>query len=116
MGAGAGRRGRRRRSPGPREDRDLEGRVFPWLAQARLRTELARACRATETPLWSPHDLRHRRISLWHRAGHSWAQIGEWAGQRDLATTANRYTHVMVGREVNRAAFLPSGAVAVMPR
>ena len=90
----------------PREDRDLGARVFGWLVQANLRREIARACKATGTPLWSPHDLRHRRISLWHREGHSWAQIGEWAGQRDLATTANRYTHVVIGREIDRGAFL----------
>lgn len=100
----------------PREDRDLEAPVFPWLAQSRLRTEIARACKATGTPLWSPHDLRHRRISLWHREGVSWAQIGEWAGQRDLATTANVYSHVVVGREIDHAAFLPDRAVPVMPR
>jgi integrase len=38
----------------PREDRDMAGRVFPDLTQARLRTDIARACRATGTPLWSP--------------------------------------------------------------
>lgn len=90
----------------PREDRDLGARVFGWLSQANLRREIARGCRATGTPLWSPHDLRHRRISLWHREGESWAQIGEWAGQRDLATTANRYTHVVICREIDRGAFL----------
>jgi integrase len=90
----------------PREDRDLEAPVLPWLRQASLRTEIARACRATGTALWSPHDLRHRRISLWHRGGVSWAQIGEWAGQRDLATTANRYTHVLPGREIDRGALI----------
>ncbi len=91
----------------PREDRDLEAPMLPWLRQANLRREIARGAKATGTPLWSPHDLRHRRISLWHRAGVSWAQIGEWAGQRDLATTANRYTHVVVGREIDHAALLP---------
>jgi integrase len=95
----------------PREDRDLEGRVLPWLRQASLRTEIARAARATGTPLWSPHDLRHRRISLWHRDGVSWAQVGEWAGQRDLATTANRYTHVVVGREVDHEALLAAAVL-----
>jgi integrase len=90
----------------PREDRDLERQVFGWVDQATLRREIARGCKATGTPLWSPHDLRHRRISLWHRAGVSWAQVGEWAGRRDLATTANRYTHVLVGREIDREAVL----------
>lgn len=97
----------------PREDRDLEAPVFGWLKQANLRREIARACKATGTPLWSPHDLRHRRISLLHREGVSWAQIGEWLGQRDLATTANRYTHVIVGREVDYSPFLSSGVAEV---
>jgi hypothetical protein len=34
-------------------------RLLP--AHYRLRTAIGRACRATGTPLWSPHDLRHRR-------------------------------------------------------
>lgn len=95
----------------PREDRDLQAAVLPWLKQANLRREIARACKATGTALWSPHDLRHRRISLWHRDGVSWAQVGEWAGQRDLATTANRYTHVVLGREVDYSPFLSRSAV-----
>ena len=90
----------------PREDRELELPVFAWLNQAALRRAIARGAKATGTPLWSPHGLRRRRISLWHRAGHSWAQIGEWAGQRDLSVTANIYTRVIVGREVNRAPWL----------
>ena len=53
----------------PREDRATTARVFPLVEQARLRAEINRACRATGTPAWSPHDLRHRRISLWHRQG-----------------------------------------------
>jgi hypothetical protein len=39
--------------------------VFPGLTQERLRTAISRACKASGTPTWSPHDLRHRRISLW---------------------------------------------------
>ena len=80
--------------------------MFGWVDQSALRRELARGCKATGTALWSPHDLRHRRISLWHRAGVSWAQVGEWAGQRDLATTASRYTHVIVGREIDHGGLL----------
>ena len=87
----------------PREDRHLEGLVFPGVTQDRLRTDVARACRATGTPAWSPHDLRHRRISLWHRDGVPWANIGERVGQRRLSTTADTYTHVLIGREVDYA-------------
>jgi integrase len=48
----------------PRDDRDLEARLFPGVSSDAMRTAIGRACRATGTPLWSPHDLRYRRISL----------------------------------------------------
>ena len=46
-------------------------------------------------PVFSPHDLRHRRISRLHLRGSPWARIGELVGQRDLAVTANVYSHVI---------------------
>jgi integrase len=64
----------------PREDRDLEATVFGDLTDARLRTAIARACRATGTPLFSPHDVRHRRASLWHLAGVPAVQAAAWLG------------------------------------
>jgi hypothetical protein len=42
-----------------------------------------------------PTILRHRRISLEHLRGVPWARIGEAVGQRNLAVTANTYTHVL---------------------
>lgn len=39
--------------------------------------------------------LRHRRVSLLHLRGTPWARIGEWVGQRNLAMTADIYTHVL---------------------
>jgi len=81
---------------GPREDRDLTARLFPESGADALRTSIAKACKAAGVPLWSPHDLRHRRISLLHLRGVPWARIGEHVGQRNLAVTANTYTHVLV--------------------
>jgi hypothetical protein len=46
-------------------------------------------------PAFSPHDLRHRRISLLHLAGVPWSRIGKHVGQRNLAVTANTYSHVL---------------------
>jgi integrase len=62
-----------------------------------LRTSIAKACKAAGVPLWSPHDLRHRRISLLHLRGVPWARIRR-AGRaaRNLAVTANTYSHVLV--------------------
>jgi integrase len=80
---------------GPREDRDPDARLFASSGADALRTSIAKACRAACVPLFSPHDLRHRRISLLHLRGMPWARIGEQVGQRNLAVTANTYTHVI---------------------
>jgi integrase len=80
---------------GPREDRDPDARLFALSGADALRTAIAKACRALGVPLFSPHDLRHRRISLLHARGVSWARIGEQVGQRNLRTTAETYTHVL---------------------
>jgi integrase len=62
---------------------------------------------AAGIPLWSPHDLRHRRISLLHLQGKPWARIGEFVGQRNLSVTADTYTHVLVDEaELDYAALL----------
>ena len=80
----------------PRDDRTPGRRVFQGVTADRLRTAIARACTAAGVPAFSPHDLRHRRISLLHLGGVPWARIGESVGQRNLAVTANTYTHVLV--------------------
>ncbi len=91
-------------SLGPREDRDPAAALFPGATADRLRTSIARSCRAAGIPVFSPHDLRHRRISLLHRQGRSWAEIARFVGQRKLSITADTYTHVMVdGREIELA-------------
>lgn len=98
----------------PREDRSPDQPVFPGLTQERLRTAIARACKASGTPAWSPHDLRHRRISLWHRQGETWALIGARVGQRSLSVTADTYTHVLLDdRELDHAGLV--GQLNVAP-
>jgi len=93
----------------PRDDRVPERRVFQGFGADRLRTAITRACNAAGVPLFSPHDLRHRRISLEHLRGQPWARIGELVGQRNLAVTANTYTHVLVDeKEIDYAALLNS--------
>ena len=82
-------------SIGPREDRNVEPRLFADSGADALRTSMAKACKAAGIPLFSPHDLRHRRVSLLHLRGVPWARIGEQVGQKNLAVTANTYTHVL---------------------
>ena len=67
-----------------RKDRNSDAPLFPGVSADRLRTAITRACRAAGIPAFSPHDLRHRRISLLHRQGRSWAEIGRFVGQRKL--------------------------------
>ena len=78
-----------------REDRVPERPVFQGFGGERFRTALARACTAAGVPSFSPHDLRHRRVSLLHLGGMPWARIGELVGHDDLMTTARTYTHVV---------------------
>jgi len=90
-----------------REDRDSEAPLFPIGSADRLRMAIARACRDAGVPVFSPHDLRHRRISLLHHQGVTWAEIGARVGQRNLSTTADIYTHVLMDyREIDRAKLL----------
>jgi integrase len=58
-------------------------------------------------PVFSPHDLRHRRISLLHRQGRSFAEIARFVGQRKLSVTVDTYTHVLSdGEELDYAELL----------
>jgi len=91
----------------PREDQDPEAPLFPDCTADSLRTAIARACKAAGIPVFSPHDLRHRRISLLHSQGRTWAEIGRLVGQRKLSITADTYTHVLSdGREVDYASMV----------
>ena len=77
---------------------------------------ISRACRDAGVPSWSPHDLRHRRISLLHHQGVTWAEIGARVGQRNLSVTADRYTHAMMDYgEIDRAKLLERVRVAPLP-
>jgi integrase len=79
----------------PREDRDPDARLFAGVTADRLRTAIARASKAAGVPVFSPHDLRHRRISLLHAQGRTCAVIGSFVGQRKLSITSDVYTHVL---------------------
>ena len=91
----------------PREDRgDLTIQVFAGFGADRFRTAITRACKATGTAHFHPHDLRHRRATLWHLSGVPAAQAAGWLGhspQEHLRT----YAHVMLDRtELDYASLL----------
>ncbi|MFN8187407.1 MAG: tyrosine-type recombinase/integrase [Gaiellales bacterium] len=94
----------------PRDDRDPQARLFGDATADRLRMAILRACKAAGVPSFGPHALRHRRISLMHKAGYSWAEIGDLVGQRSRLVTADVYSHVLLdASEVDRSALLGRG-------
>jgi integrase len=95
----------------PPEDRTGETPLFPWLHQMKHPTQAANktmstACKAAGIPHFHPHDLRHRRISLWHGQGIPARTIGERVGQRQISVTLDVYTHVMPLDEITKRAYL----------
>ncbi len=91
----------------PRDDRDPRAPLFGDATADRLRTAIGRACTAAAVPRFSPHALRHRRVSLLHKRGVTWAEIGALVGQRSRVVTADTYSHVLLDpREVDRAGLL----------
>ena len=79
----------------PRDDRTPERPVFQGFGSDKFRTALTRAATGAGVPVFSPHDLRHRRVSLPHLGGMPWVRIGELVGHGDIVTTARTYTHVV---------------------
>lgn len=80
----------------PREDRIPERRVFPGLLDGSLRMAMRRACSAAAIPLYSPHDLRHRYISLLVKQGMDLAAVAGRVGHTRKSLTADVYLHVLM--------------------
>jgi integrase len=84
----------------PFEDRTAARRVFPRLTAGGCRGAMARACKQAGIPVFSPHDLRHRRITIWHHDGIPARALAERVGHSQATTTLNVYSHVMPPGEV----------------
>jgi integrase len=62
------------------EDRVPDRKVFQGLQVSAGRQAMTRACRLAKIPHFSPHDLRHRRLTLWHQQGVPARELAERAG------------------------------------
>jgi integrase len=80
----------------PLEDRHHARLVFPKLTKAAVRDGLYLACRNAGIAAHSPHDLRHRRVSLWVAQGFDPVAIKTWAGHARTSMTLDVYSHVIV--------------------
>lgn len=84
----------------PPDDRAAERRVFPGLTGDVAKNAMARACRAAGIPVFSPHDLRHRRGSLWHGQGVPARELAARLGHARASMSLDVYAHVMPIDEV----------------
>lgn len=65
----------------PLEDRVPGRRVFPGITDASAYQAMTRARRNAKVPHHHPHDLRHRRITIWASVGCSGAVWLNHAGR-----------------------------------
>ncbi len=79
----------------PVEDRRADRPVFAP-TKAAVRDGLYRACRDARIAAYSPHDLRHRRISLWVSQGFDPVAVKTWSGHSRTSMTLDTYSHLIV--------------------
>jgi integrase len=79
----------------PLEDRTPERRVFQGITEASAYQAMSRACRNAKVPHYHPHDLRHRRITIWHQSGVPARELAERAGHAKPSMSLDIYSHVM---------------------
>jgi integrase len=85
----------------PLEDRTPERRVFQGMTEASAYQAMTRACKLAEVPHYHPHDLRHRRITVWHQSGVPARELAERAGHSRPSMSLDVYSHVMPADEVS---------------
>ena len=78
----------------PRDDRVPERPVFQGFNGAAFRTQLGRCCTAAGVPVFSPHQLRHRRISLLLR-GEDPVTVARLVGHAKASMSLDVYGHVL---------------------
>lgn len=79
----------------PQEDRVPERKVFAGITEASAYQAMSRACKDAKVPHYHPHDLRHRRITIWHQSGVPARELAERAGHARPSMSLDVYSHVM---------------------
>jgi integrase len=82
------------------EDRVSDRRVFPDFDETRAWKGMDEACRLARIPHFHPHDLRHRRITIWHHGGVPARELADRAGHAQASMSLDTYSHVMPLAEV----------------
>jgi integrase len=84
----------------PLEDRVPERCVFQGITGASFYQAMRRACGTAKIPNYSPHSLRHRRITVWHQSGVVARELAERAGHAGASMSLDVYSHVMPLAEI----------------
>ena len=84
----------------PFEDRVSDRKVFGGITEASAYQTMLRACQTAGVPHYHPHDLRHRRITVWHQSGVPARELAERAGHSRPSMSLDVYSHVMPADEV----------------
>jgi integrase len=83
----------------PMEDRAAGRPVFVGFSDQAFKQAMGRACKAAGLPHFHPHDLRHRRVSLWHGQGVPPRELAERTGHSRTSITLDVYSHVIDPRD-----------------
>ena len=104
----------------PPDDRTPDRLVFQGITEARLYQAMKRACQSAGTPHYTVHDLRRRRITLWHHSGVPQKDYMERSGHTRYSVSLDVYTHAMpieeVGSDRFSALIAPDDAALVRSR
>lgn len=79
----------------PVDDRTPSRRVFQRFRQDEARKQLKAACITAGVPRFSPHDLRHRRATIWHHEGLPTRVLMERGGWTTASIPIEVYSHLM---------------------
>lgn len=97
----------------PREDRASGRLVFPRVTESSLWRVMTTACQTAGIPHFSPHDLRHRRATIWHHDGVPLRVLMERGGWSSSEVAIETYSHSMPVDELPQARL---EAILVRPR
>jgi integrase len=81
----------------PLEDRTAERRSSTSPATA-PKNAMSRACQTAGVPRFHPHDLRHRRLSLWHADSVPARELADRAGHARASMSLDVYSHVLMDK------------------
>jgi integrase len=81
----------------PPDDRTALHRVFPGAGRQTIGNARRNACKPAGIASYSPHDLRHRFISVKIREGVPVTQIAAHVGHSKKSLTLDTYSHVLIG-------------------